>query len=70
MHEAKQELPDGIPCAEYERQGKWYKQYVQWVFNNHTTHHEMGGGVNYNVICPGPDLVLGTYYRRSIDTKL
>jgi len=70
MHDAKQQLSDGIPCSDYQRLGKWSQYYVQWVFDNHTVHHEMGGSVNFNVVCPGPDLILGTYYQRSDNVKL
>ena len=41
--------------------------YVKWVINNHILHHirkEHRKG-NYNIIFPGADLILGTYYTKS-----
>ena len=69
MHEISEQLSDGVPCASYQRRGL-YQQYVQWAFDNHTTHHDIGGGANYNVVCPGPDLLLGTYLERSRSVQL
>lgn len=66
MHEAREVIKDGIPSIDYDRRG----MYVQWVFDNHTTHHDVGGGMNYNVVCPGPDLILGTYLQRNSSVRL
>ena len=65
MHEVPGEYGDGMPCAPFVYQFAPLKAYRQWVYDNHTTHHDVGGGSNYNIICPGPDFLLGTYMHRS-----
>lgn len=68
-HELKLEYEDGLPCLPYPTHGSSiFSPYVQWVFDNHTTHHDLGGKYNYNVVCPGPDFILGTYKHRSEKT--
>lgn len=64
------QVRDGLPCLPYNRRVGWHRPYVQWVIDNHTTHHECGGGMNFNVVCPGPDLVMGTYLQRSWNVEL
>jgi hypothetical protein len=70
MHEVHEDVRDGLPFVSYQRSHPMVQKYVQWVFDNHTTHHDMGGGWNYNVVCPGPDLILGTYMERSTQVQL
>lgn len=66
MHQVSDPISDGAPNLTYQRKmGGLAGDYVQWVFDNHTTHHDVGGGMNYNVVCPGPDFLFGTYLRRS-----
>ena len=36
--------------------------FTDWVVRNHSIHHLMRGVGNFNIVCPGWDLVLGTYY--------
>jgi len=36
--------------------------YSHWVIRNHSLHHVMHGVGNFNIVCPGWDHVLGTYY--------
>jgi len=35
--------------------------YGRYIYKNHMGHHVLGGQCNYNVCCPGTDLLLGTY---------
>ncbi|KAG1667885.1 hypothetical protein FOA52_013645 [Chlamydomonas sp. UWO 241] len=50
MHEVSASFSDGLPGVPYSRHHPLLRPYVQWVFSNHTTHHDIGGGGNYNVI--------------------
>eukprot|EP00873_Tetraselmis_striata_P002628 jgi/Tetstr1/422892/TSEL_013676.t1 len=69
MHEVPAEYDDGLPCLPFSRRGP-FQAYIQWVYDNHTTHHDVGGSANYNIITPGPDFLLGTYYHRSRSVNL
>jgi hypothetical protein len=62
MHEVKADLKDGVPAVKLP--SVLAAMYQNWVVENHTIHHECGGGQNYNVVLPGPDIILGTYLER------
>ena len=64
MHEVKADLRDGMPALKIDP--SIASSFRQWVITNHTIHHECGGGKNYNVVLPGPDIIQGTYleYRK------
>ena len=64
MHEARADIVDGLPCVPFDRKGP-FSPYIQWVFDNHKTHHDVGGGQNFNVVLPGPDVLFNTYLHRS-----
>lgn len=40
--------------------------YFRFLYKNHQGHHIVGGRGNYNVACPGADLLFGTYVPASI----
>lgn len=70
LHNIPGDYNDGLPCFSYRRTSAPWQPYIQWVFNNHVTHHQIGGKANYNIILPGPDFVMGTYLRRSQNFKI
>lgn len=62
MHKVQADLKDGMPALKLPLD--LAASYQKWVVENHTIHHECGGGQNYNVVLPGPDIILGTYLER------
>lgn len=73
MHEVDGScIADGAPAMRVERAAgpEAWRRYVQWVYSNHTTHHDLGGGCCYNIIAPGADAVFGSYTSRSAPARM
>lgn len=62
MHKVQADLPDGMPALKLDP--SLAASFQRWVISNHTIHHDCGRGQNYNVVLPGPDIILGTYLTR------
>jgi len=62
-HKVEVEYDDGLPALQALKYDP-KNNFLRWLMANHVTHHDIKGVGNFNIVLPGFDHILGTYYEQ------